>query len=95
MTWKTDQMSEYGGDAADRIRSFADDAKSTAADMRSRASDALGRGADWASKKTGDLDTTSRELVGSMSDAVSARPVLAVGIALLAGFLLFQLFSRD
>ena len=95
MTWKTDQMSEYGGDAADRIRSFADDAKSTAADMRSRASDTLVRGADWASKKTGDLDATSRELVGSMSDAVSARPFLAVGIAVVVGFLLSQLFSRD
>lgn len=95
MTWNTAHMSEYGADAADRIRSFAEDAKSTAADMRSRSSDAIGRGADWASKKTSDLDATSRELIGSMSDAVSARPVLAVGIALLAGYLLFQLFSRD
>ena len=95
MTWKTDQMSEYGGDAADRSRSFAADAKSAAADMGSRASDALGSGADWASKKTGDLDATSRELVGSMSDAARARPLLAVGIAVVAGLLLSLLFSRD
>jgi ElaB/YqjD/DUF883 family membrane-anchored ribosome-binding protein len=88
-------MSQYGGDAADHIRSFADDAKRTAAEMRSRASDALERGADWASKKTDHLDTTSRQLVGSMSEAVSARPLIAVGIAVLAGFLLSQLFSRD
>jgi ElaB/YqjD/DUF883 family membrane-anchored ribosome-binding protein len=95
MIWNTDQMSEYGADAANRIRSFADDAKNTAADMRSRSSDAFGRGADWASNKTGDLDATSRELVSSMSDAVGARPLLAVGIAVLTGFLLSQLFSRD
>jgi ElaB/YqjD/DUF883 family membrane-anchored ribosome-binding protein len=95
MTWNTDQMSEYGTDAANRIRSFADDARNTAADMRSRSSDAFGRGADWASKKAGALDATSRKLVGSMSDAVGARPFLAVGIAVLAGFLIYQLFSRD
>jgi ElaB/YqjD/DUF883 family membrane-anchored ribosome-binding protein len=88
-------MSAYGDDAADRIQSYADDAKSTVADVRSRVSDSIGKGADWASKKTGDLDATSRELVGSMSDTVSARPLLAVGIAVLAGFLISQLFSRD
>ena len=95
MTWNTDQMSEYGADAANRSRSFADDAKSTAAAMRSRSSDTFRTSADWASKKIGDLDATSRDLVGSMSDAVSARPLLAVGIAVLAGILLSQLFSRD
>ena len=88
-------MSTYGDDAADRIQSYADDAKSAAADVRSRVSDAIGKGADWASKKTGDLDATSRELVGSMSNVVSARPVLAIGIAVIAGFLISQLFSRD
>jgi ElaB/YqjD/DUF883 family membrane-anchored ribosome-binding protein len=55
----------------------------------------MGKSADWASKKTDDLDTTSRELVRSMSDALSARPLLAVGIAVLAGFLISKLFSRD
>jgi len=78
-------MSAYSDDAADRIQSLADDAKSTAAHMRSRVSDAMANGADWALKKTDDLDAPLRELVGSMSDAVSTRPVLAVGIAILAG----------
>jgi len=95
MNWNTSRISTYGVKAADRVQSLADDAKSTAADMRSRVSDAMGRSADWASKKTDDLDTTSRELVGSMSDALSARPLLAVGIAVLAGFLISKLFSRD
>ncbi len=95
MTWKTDQMSEYGRDALASGQSFAENAKSTAEDLRSRASDALARGADWASKKTGDLDATSRELVGSMSEAARARPLFAVGIAIVAGFLLSQLLSRD
>ena len=95
MIWNRDRVSAYGEDSADRIQSFADDARNSAADMRSRVSDAVEKGADWASKKTGDLDTTSRELVGSISDAVSTRPLLAVGIAVLAGFLISQLFSRD
>jgi ElaB/YqjD/DUF883 family membrane-anchored ribosome-binding protein len=95
MNWNTSRISTHGDNAADRVQSLADDAKSTAADMRSRVSDAMGKGADWASKKADDLDTTSRELVGSMSDAVSARPLLAVGIAVLAGFLISKLFSRD
>lgn len=95
MNWNKSRLSAYGNDATDRVQSFADDAKSTAEDMRSRMSDAVGRSADWASKKTDDLDASSRELVGSMSDAVSARPLLAVGVAVLAGFLISQLLSRD
>jgi ElaB/YqjD/DUF883 family membrane-anchored ribosome-binding protein len=95
MNWNTRQVSGYGENAADRVQSFADDAKKTGADMRSRVSDAMTKGADWASKKTDDLDTTSRELVGSMSDAVSSRPLLAVGVAIFAGFLISKLFSRD
>jgi len=95
MNWNTRRMYEYGDRAADRVQSFADDAKGTAADMRSRASDLMATSADWASKKTDDLNATSRELIGSMSNAVSSRPVLAVGIAVLAGFLVSMLFSRD
>jgi ElaB/YqjD/DUF883 family membrane-anchored ribosome-binding protein len=88
-------MSEYGHRAADGVQSFADDARSTAADMRNRVSDVMGKSTEWASKKTDDLNATSRELVGSMSDAVTSRPLLAVGIAVLAGFLVSKLFSRD
>jgi ElaB/YqjD/DUF883 family membrane-anchored ribosome-binding protein len=77
------------------LQSIADDANDTAANLRARVSDAVGKGAEWASKKTSDLDATSRELVGSMSDAVSARPLLAVGIALLAGIVISRLFTRD
>jgi ElaB/YqjD/DUF883 family membrane-anchored ribosome-binding protein len=88
-------MSTYGDDADDRLQSIADDANDTAANLRARVSDAVGKGAEWASKKTSDLDATSRELVGSMSDAVSARPLLAVGIALLAGIVISRLFTRD
>ena len=95
MTWNTNRASESRDEASDRIQSYADDAKSAAVDVRSRVSDALGRSADWASKKTSDLDATSRELVGSMSDAVSSRPLLAVGIAVLAGVLISRLLSRD
>lgn len=91
MSWNTSQMTDK---AADRVQSFADDAKSTAADMRGRASDLMATSADWASKKTEGLNATSRELVGSMSDAVSSRPLLAVGIAVLAGFVISKLFSR-
>ena len=94
MNWNR-QMSEFGENAADHVQSFADEAKGTAADMQSRVSDAMGKSADWASKKTDNLDATSRELVASMSDAVSARPLLAVGIAVFAGFLISKLFSRD
>lgn len=95
MNWNQGRMSAYRDDAADGIKSFADDAKSTAAKMQSRVSDALGKGSDWASEKSDDLGATSRELVGSMSEAVSARPLLAVGIAIVAGVLISRLFSRD
>ena len=94
MNWNT-SMPASGDNAVDRVQSFADDAKSTAADMQNRVSDVMGKGAVWASKKTGDLDATSRELVGSVSEAVSARPLLAVGIAVLGGFLISKLFWRD
>ena len=95
MNWNQGRMSAYSDDAADRLQSYAEDARNTAVDMRRRVSDAMGKGADWVSSKTGDLDETSRELVGSMSHAVSARPLLAVGIAVVAGMLISQLFSRD
>lgn len=95
MNWNRGRMSGYGDDAADRIQSFADGAKSTAAKMQSRASDAFERGADWASEKSDDLGATSKQLIASTSDAVTARPILAVGLAVLAGFLISQLLSRD
>jgi ElaB/YqjD/DUF883 family membrane-anchored ribosome-binding protein len=95
MDWNTKRTSEYADRAADTVQSFADDAKSTAMDMRNRMSDAMGKSADWASKKTDDLNATSRELVESMSDAVTARPLLAVGLAVFAGFLISKLFARD
>lgn len=94
MNWNS-RTSAYGDDAADRIHSFADDAKSTADKMQSRVSDASAKGADWASTKSDDLGATSRELIGSVSDTVSARPLLAVGIAILAGFVISRLLSRD
>ena len=95
MNWNTNRTSEYADRAGESVQSFADDAKRTAADMRHRMCDAMAKSADWASKKTDDLNTTSRELVGSMSDAVTARPLLAVGIAVFAGFLISKLFSRN
>ena len=95
MNWNTKHMSEYGDRAADGVQSFADDASSKAADMRKSVSDVMGKSTEWASKKTDDLNATSRELIGFMSDAVSSRPLLAVGIAVLAGFLVSKLFSRD
>ena len=95
MNWNTKEMSEYGHRAADGIQSFADDAGSTAADMRNRVSEVMGRSTEWASKKSDDLNATSRELIASMSDAVTSRPLLAVGVAVLAGFLVSKLFSRD
>ena len=95
MNWNTKRMSEYGDRAADSMQSLADDARSIAADVRNRMSDASGKSADWGSKKIDDLNATSRALIGSTSDAVTARPLLAVGIAVLAGFLISKLFSRD
>jgi hypothetical protein len=71
MNWNS-RTSAYGDDAADRIQSFADNAKSTAEKTQSRVSEAWAKGADWTSKKSDDLDATSRELIGSVSEP-SAR----------------------
>jgi ElaB/YqjD/DUF883 family membrane-anchored ribosome-binding protein len=95
MNLDTSRMTAYGDGAAERIQSLADGAKSAAADIGSRASDAIGTSADWATAKGAQLNTRSRELVGSLSDSVSARPLMAVGIAVLAGLLISKLFSRN
>ena len=88
-------MSAYGDEAADSVRSLSTDAKSTAKNLGGRISDAVDKGTHWVSKRTGDLDATSRELVESMSEAVRARPLVAVSVAAVAGFLFYRWFSRD
>ena len=95
MSQTTDRMSATANEVADRMQDYSTQAKSSAASARDRLADAVEKGSDWASEKSRDLRATSQDLLGSACDAVSARPMVAVGIAAAVGYLLARMLARD
>jgi ElaB/YqjD/DUF883 family membrane-anchored ribosome-binding protein len=86
-------------DAGDRAEDYLDRASQTASDRMDRVADTARRGVttaadtamaglDWASDQASMLRDRNTALVNAVTDTVSARPLLAIGIAAAAGHLL-------
>ena len=86
-------------DAGDRAEDYLDRASQTASDRMDRVADTARRGVttaadtakaglDWASDQASMLRDRNTALVNAVTDTVSARPLLAIGIAAAAGYLL-------
>jgi ElaB/YqjD/DUF883 family membrane-anchored ribosome-binding protein len=86
-------------DAGDRAEDYLDRASQTASDGMDRVADTARRGVatatdtakaglDWASDQASMLRDRNTALVNAVTDTVSARPLLAIGIAAAAGYLL-------
>lgn len=86
-------------DAGDRAQDYLDRASQAASDRMDRvadtarrgvdsATDAAKAGLDWASDQAAMLRERNSALVSTVTDTVSARPLIAIGIAAAAGYLL-------
>lgn len=88
-------LSVSESEIADRVQAYSDQALNTTTAVRDRLAGAVEQGADWAARKTRAVDATSREAFASVCSSISARPLWAVGIAVVAGLLLARVVSRD
>jgi len=95
MNQTTSRLATAGNGITDRAQEYSDEVRKTASRARERFSDALDQGTEWASNKTRDVQATSKELLAAASDSVTARPLVAVGIAAAFGYLLAKLLNRD
>jgi ElaB/YqjD/DUF883 family membrane-anchored ribosome-binding protein len=86
---------DSAADAADSALRKAQPAIDKVAQMAHRAVDkavaSAAPAADWIDEKTDRLDATQRKLVNDTSAYISANPLTAIGIALLAGVLLSRM----
>lgn len=73
--------------AVDRVATLAHEAVDKAAG-------AAAPTADWLIEQGKSLQATQKKLVGDTSDYISGNPMKAVGIALVAGFLLSRLIIK-
>lgn len=86
-------------DASDRAQDYLDRAAQTASSGMDRVTDTARRtvdtaadsakaGLDWASDKASALRDRNMALVNTVTDQVTARPMVAIGIAAAVGYLL-------
>jgi len=94
MSETTRRISDVADDTLDRVQDYSDQARTAAARARDRLADAAEKGGEWASERSREAAGSSRALLSAACDAISARPVMAVGIALVAGFLIARMASR-
>jgi ElaB/YqjD/DUF883 family membrane-anchored ribosome-binding protein len=93
-------------DAGDRAQDYLDRASQTASDRMDRVADTARRGVDtatesakagldWASDQASMLRDRNTALVNAVTDTVSARPLMAIGIAAAAGYLLGRILRSS
>jgi len=86
-------------DAGDRAQDYLDRASQTAASGMDRVADTARRGVDkatdtakagldWAADQADTLRDKNAAFVNAMTDTVTARPLMAIGIAAAVGYLL-------
>ncbi len=89
-------------DASDRAQDYLDRASQTASSGMDKVTDTARRsvdsaaesakaGLDWAADKASTLRDRNSALIDAMTDQVTARPMVAIGIAAAIGYLLGRL----
>lgn len=92
-------------DAGDRAQDFVDRTAQGASERMDRVADTARRGLDtatesakagleWASDRASMLRDRNSALVNAVTDSISARPLMAIGIAAAVGYLLGRIFRN-
>lgn len=93
-------------DASDRAQDYLDRAAQTASSGMDRvtdtarksvdtAADSAKAGLDWAADKASDLRNRNMALMNAVTDQVSARPIMAIGIAAAVGYILGRIMRSS
>jgi len=93
-------------DASDRAQDYLDRASQTASSGMDRVTDTARRsvdsaaesakaGLDWASDKASQLRDHNSALVNAVTDSVTARPMMAIGVAAAIGYVLGRLMRSN
>jgi len=93
-------------DASDRAQDYLDRATQTASSSMDKVSDTARRsvdtaaetakaGLDWASDKASVLRDRNAALMNAVTDSVTARPMMAIGIAAAIGYVLGRIMRSD
>lgn len=93
-------------DLSDRASDYLDRASQTASSGMDRMTDTARRtvdsaaesakaGLDWASDRASSLRDRNMALVDTLTDQVTARPIVAIGVAAAIGYLLGRLMSNS
>lgn len=93
-------------DAGDRAQDYLDRASQTASDRMDRVAETARRGVDsatesakagmeWASDQASMLRDRNAALVNAVTDSVTARPLMAIGIAAAVGYLLGRILRNS
>jgi ElaB/YqjD/DUF883 family membrane-anchored ribosome-binding protein len=93
-------------DAGDRAHEYLDRAAETASSGMDRVADTARRSVDtatesakaglgWASDKASALRERNAAIVDAVADSVTARPLMAIGVAIAVGYLLGRIMRSD
>ena len=93
-------------DVSDRAQDYLDSAARTASSSMDRMTDTARRtvdtaaesakaGLDWAADKASTLRERNMALVNTVTDQVTARPIVAIGIAAALGYLIGRMMSSN
>lgn len=93
-------------DAGDRAQDYLDRASQTAAASMDRVADTARKGVDtatesakagleWAADQTAALRERNTALVNAITDTVTARPLVAIGVAAAAGYLIGRILRSS
>ncbi len=89
-----DAIAGVAEDAASRVRPVVDRAATMAHEAVDKAAGAAAPTADWLAEQGRSLQATQKKLVGDTCEYISGNPLKAVGVALVAGFLLSRFIVK-
>ena len=89
-----DSIAQAVDSAARNAKPAIDHAASMAHSVVNRAAGAAAPPAQWLVDQSERINTTQKRLVADTRGSISAHPLLAVGVAVAAGFLLGRLFRQ-
>lgn len=89
-----DAIAGVAEDAASRVRPAVDRVTTMAHDAVDKAAGAAAPTAEWLAEQGKSLQATQKKLVGDACEYISGNPLKAVGVAVVAGFLLSRFIVK-
>ena len=87
-------IAEAADDAARKAKPAFDQVAATVHQVVEKTAAAAAPAADWLGKQGKSLNATQKKLVTNTSASIAANPLVSVGVAALAGFLISRLIRR-